>query len=166
MLADAGEILERFTDGRWVALQPTPGHGARALRIVRADGIEAGPDELSEGTLDQVYLALRLAAVRELHRQRTAEGRPAVPLVLDDVLMAFDVERTKEALAVLSELARDLQIIVFTHHSYVADEARQLPDVHVAELPTPSPIMADRDTEQFRAASAHSSQMAAVDIQA
>lgn len=165
LLADAGEILERFTDGRWVALQPTPGHGARALRIVRADGIEAGPDELSEGTLDQVYLALRLAAVRELHRQRTAEGRPPVPLVLDDVLMAFDVERTKEALALLSELARDLQVIVFTHHSYVADEARQLPDVHVAELPAPSPIMADRDTEQFRAASTHSSQMAAVDIQ-
>jgi hypothetical protein len=159
LLAGAGEILERFTDGRWVALQPTPGHGARALRIVRADGLEAGPDELSEGTLDQVYLALRLAAVRELHRQRTAEGRPAVPLVLDDVLMAFDVERTREALALLSELARDLQIIVFTHHSYVADVARQLSDVQVAELPAPSPIMADRDVQQLRSATSYSSRI-------
>jgi AAA domain len=165
LLAEAGEILERFTDGRWVALQPTPGHGARALRIIRADGLEAGPAELSEGTLDQVYLALRLAAVRELHRQRTAEGRPAVPLVLDDVLMAFDVERTKEALALLSELAHDLQIIVFTHHSYVAEQARKVPDVHVAELPAPSPIAADRDAHQVRAASSHSSRMAGADIQ-
>lgn len=154
LLVDAGQILDRLTGGRWVALQPTSGHGPRALRVLRADERAATPEELSEGTLDQVYLALRLAAVRELHRQRTAAGKPAVPLVLDDVLMAFDVDRTREALALLSDLARDLQIIVFTHHAYVADQARELPDVHVTELPAPEPITADRDPQEVRVAAA------------
>lgn len=154
LLSEAGRILERLTAGRWVALQPAPGHGVRALRVLRADEREATPEELSEGTLDQVYFALRLAAVQELHRQRVAAGKPAVPLVLDDVLMAFDIERTREALALLSDLAQDMQVIVFTHHAHVADQARRLSDVHVTELPVPGAISADRDPEEVRAAAA------------
>lgn len=155
LLAEAGQILERLTGSRWVALQPAPGHGVRALRVLRADEREAAPEELSEGTLDQVYLALRLAAVRELHRQRAAAGKPALPLVLDDALMAFDADRTREALVLLSDLARDMQIIVFTHHAYVAEQARGLTDVHVAELPAPGPITGDRDPEDVRATASY-----------
>lgn len=138
LLADAGRILDRFTGGRWVGLCPVAGHGARALQIVRSDGSAAGPDELSEGTLDQAFLALRLAAVRELHQQRRAAGRPDVPLILDDVLMAFDTDRTRAALEELADLAADMQIILFTHHAHVADLARGLDGVTVSDLPAPS----------------------------
>ncbi len=151
LLHEAGRILEHLTGGRWIALRPKDGHGVRALQVVRADEDVADPEELSEGTLDQVYLALRLAAVRELHQQRMDDGKPALPLVLDDVLMAFDSDRTRSALEVLSELADEIQIIVFTHHAYVADHARDLPGVTVSELPTPDAIEADRDAEAIRA---------------
>jgi hypothetical protein len=151
LLHEAGRILERLTGGRWVALHPEPGHGVRALKIIRADEEEAKPEELSEGTLDQVYLALRLAAVKELHQQRIADGKPELPLVLDDVLMAFDPERTRSALEELSELAREIQIILFTHHGHVADLARELDGVQVSDLPTPGVIEGFRDAEQIRA---------------
>lgn len=151
LLHEAGRILEHLTGGRWVALRPKDGHGVRALQVVRADEDEATPEKLSEGTLDQVYLALRLAAVRELHQQRRDAGKPALPLVLDDVLMAFDSERTSAALEALAELAEDIQIVLFTHHAYVADHARGLAGVTVSELPTPGAIEADRDAEAIRA---------------
>lgn len=151
LLHEAGRILERLTGGRWVALRPVAGHGVRALQVVRADEDEATPEQLSEGTLDQVYLALRLAAVRELQQQRVDAGKPALPLVLDDVLMAFDSDRTRAALEVLSELADDIQIVLFTHHAYVADHARDVSGVLVTELPTPEAVEADRDAERIRA---------------
>ena len=98
-----------------------------------------------------MYLALRLAAVKELHQQRIADGKPELPLVLDDVLMAFDPERTRSALEELSELAREIQIILFTHHGHVADLARELDGVQVSDLPTPGVIEGFRDAEQIRA---------------
>ncbi|MBW0106122.1 AAA family ATPase, partial [Pseudonocardia sp. KRD291] len=63
LLVDAGRLLERLTGGRFVALRPPAdvAAGGRSLVAVRADGEELTPSRLSEGTADQVHLALRLA---------------------------------------------------------------------------------------------------------
>ena len=60
----------------------------------------------SEGTMDQMYLALRLAVWEELS--------PRSPLVLDDALIRFDQSRMEKALDVLAGLSRDRQILLFT----------------------------------------------------
>ena len=60
----------------------------------------------SDGTMDQLYLALRLAVAEEL--------TPNVPLILDDVLVRFDDERMKAAVGILKEMAKDKQVICFT----------------------------------------------------
>ncbi len=60
----------------------------------------------SEGTVDQLYLALRLAVAGEL--------TPDAPLVLDDALVRFDDQRLAEALDVLTEEAETKQVILFT----------------------------------------------------
>ena len=60
----------------------------------------------SDGTVDQLYLALRLAVAEEL--------TPEAPLVLDDALVRFDDERMKAALAILRQLAENRQVILFT----------------------------------------------------
>ncbi len=60
----------------------------------------------SEGTVDQLYLALRLAVAGEL--------TPDAPLVLDDALVRFDDRRLAEALDVLTEEAETKQVILFT----------------------------------------------------
>ena len=60
----------------------------------------------SDGTMDQLYLALRLAVAEEL--------TPNAPLILDDALVRFDDERMKAAVGILKEMAKDKQVICFT----------------------------------------------------
>jgi outer membrane murein-binding lipoprotein Lpp len=60
----------------------------------------------SEGTADQMYVALRLAVAEEL--------TPAAPLVLDDALVRFDDRRLKNILALLQQMAHQRQILLFT----------------------------------------------------
>lgn len=151
LLDHAGRILDALTEGRWVALQAEDDGVTRKLSVIRADAEKSGTSELSEGTADQVFFALRLAAVAELHNERSAAGEQALPLVLDDILMTFDEQRTDTAIEVLANLAPGLQVIVFTHHQFVADAAAQCDWATVSRLPAPSPIEATVDGEQLRA---------------
>ncbi|BBG02357.1 MULTISPECIES: AAA family ATPase [Pseudonocardia] len=143
LLVRAGALLERLTGGRFVALRPPsePGAGARTLVAVRADGEELTPPTLSEGTADQVHLALRLAGIEQLQADRVAAGLPPVPVVLDDVLMTFDDERAPAAIRVLAELAGSAQVLLFTHHEHLVGLARATGvEFTVAELGPPSRI--------------------------
>ena len=63
----------------------------------------------SDGTVDQLYLALRLAVAEEL--------TPEAPLVLDDAMVRFDDERLKVAMQILKEEAKKRQILLFTCQS-------------------------------------------------
>ncbi len=104
----AGEHMARMTGGRYdhVILSRTMDVTAR----------EAGEPEsrplalLSAGTGDQLYLAVRLA-ICQLLLPRDA------PLILDDALAEMDDERMAAAMALLRELSRERQILLFTCHS-------------------------------------------------
>ena len=65
---------------------------------------------LSRGTLDQLYLAVRLAVCELCLPQKP-------PVVLDDAFNAFDDERLKLAMELVQELAAEQQILLFTCHS-------------------------------------------------
>ena len=64
---------------------------------------------LSAGTVDQLYLAVRLALCRLT--------LPDAPILLDDALCAFDDSRMEQALDVLQDMAGERQILLFTCHS-------------------------------------------------
>ncbi len=92
----------------------------RVLRAVRrGSGEHVDVAGLSDGARDQLFFALRLAYIED-HSTRIA----ACPVILDDVLMAFDNDRTTAALRVLGELARTTQVLVFTHHAHHVELAR------------------------------------------
>jgi len=63
----------------------------------------------SDGTVDQLYLALRLAVAEEL--------TPNAPLVLDDALVRFDDTRLAAAMDILRQYAENKQVILFTCQS-------------------------------------------------
>ncbi len=63
----------------------------------------------SDGTADQLYLALRLAVAEAL--------TPDAPLVLDDALVRFDDTRLQAAMTLLREAANAKQVILFTCQS-------------------------------------------------
>ena len=89
------------------------------LRAERADGVRIGVEAMSDGTADQLYLALRLAAL-DLRRA----SHPNMPLVLDDVLITSDDERAANILRALARFAEDGQVMIFTHHRHLVDLAR------------------------------------------
>lgn len=69
-----------------------------------------GALQLSSGTLDQLYLSVRLA-IHQLILGANA------PMVLDDALAFFDDKRAETAIKLLSEISKTTQIILFTCHN-------------------------------------------------
>ena len=100
----AQSYLARMTGRRYHTLTMSEDFSLRA----GAEREEVLHDALwrSDGTVDQLYLALRLAVAEEL--------TPEAPLILDDALVRFDDERMSETVALLGELAEKKQIILFT----------------------------------------------------
>ena len=86
------------------------------MRIVGTDSSVRHTDELSRGTAEQLYLALRLALIGQL-----AEVGPGLPVLMDDVLVNFDEERRLGAAQAIADLARLRQVVVFTCHTETAD---------------------------------------------
>lgn len=89
-------------------------------------GAASAPREylsLSQGTMDELYFALRLALFEAIVPEENAP-----PLVLDDVFVNFDDERMKRALDLLLEKSRERQIILFSCHTreaeYLKDRAK------------------------------------------
>ena len=102
----AKNFFARLTDGRYDRLNLT-----RELAVDTGAAGELtlhGAQWRSEGTVDQLYLALRLAVAEEL--------TPDAPLVLDDAMVRFDNDRLEAALAILKLEAKHKQVIIFTCH--------------------------------------------------
>lgn len=101
----AGEYLARLTGGQYQSVTLN-----RELEGSVRGGEDLLPHSalyLSRGTADQLYLALRLAICR-----LCLPDRP--PIFLDDALSAFDEGRLKAALALLEELGREQQLLLFS----------------------------------------------------
>lgn len=88
---------------------------------VRPNGERLRVEAMSTGTRDQLYLALRLATLD--HYVKTAEP---LPFIVDDILIQFDDDRSRATLAALADFSAKTQVILFTHHERVVDEARGL----------------------------------------
>jgi uncharacterized protein YhaN len=74
--------------------------------------------QMSAGTADQLYLALRLASLLE-----HVAHHPPMPLIIDDLLVMFDEQRASAALKVLGEVARHTQVVFLTHHEHLRELA-------------------------------------------
>jgi len=99
---------------------------------IRSGGERVHVEGMSSGTRDQLYLALRLASL-----EKYMESAEPMPFIVDDVLVDFDDARSEAALNALAELAEKTQVIVFTHHSQVVEQSKQLQgEVQVHELGT------------------------------
>ena len=99
--------LEQLTGARYRRVQVDDATlDIRVFAPERGDWV--GVEELSQGTLDQVYLAARLGLVRLV----TQDCRP--PLVFDDPFVTFDDDRATRAVTILRELAADFQVIYLT----------------------------------------------------
>ena len=111
----ASAIVSRVTNGRYERLELQEDE----QRLVAYDGgrpVSVRPP-MSQGTLDQIYLAIRLAIVDHLDN-----GRNRLPLFLDEVFVNWDRERREGAFEVLASMSERRQLFFFTCHPYFARE--------------------------------------------
>ena len=126
MLLRAGAIFAQLTLGDFVGLVVNHDTDPPTLEARRANGKLIGVPGLSEGTVDQLFLALRLAAL-ESHLQQAG----ALPFIADDLFVNFDDTRAAAGLRTLRDLSAQTQVIFLTHHEHLA---RLAGEVFGAEL--------------------------------
>ena len=76
---------------------------------------------MSEGTTDQLFLALRLAAL-----ERSVAAGVALPFLADDLFVNFDDDRARAGFEVLADVARTTQVLFFTHHPHLVAIAKSV----------------------------------------
>ncbi len=119
VLTAASEALARLTRNRYVRIWAPLGE--RTLRVDDDHGRTLAVEQLSGGTREQLFLALRLGLVRH-----ASERGVELPLILDDVFVNFDQLRTESAFEALRDFAGEgRQVLFFTCHLHLAHLAEQ-----------------------------------------
>ncbi len=133
-LTVAVELFSRMTCGKyrriWAPL------GEKRLVVEDDLGQNFPVQSLSRGTREQLLLAVRLAVVGELARQGII-----LPVILDDVLVNFDEQRSRATIDLLLELAeRGQQILFFTCQNHLAQQfaSRGIEPIWLPGQPAPS----------------------------
>jgi uncharacterized protein YhaN len=125
LVTRAGEIFSQITRGRYSGIDVYDG----VLRgIESGKGIPYGA--LSDGTRDQLYLCLRVAAV-----EHAIDGVEPLPFIGDDLWVGADPSRCEGILRALHFLAQRTQVIIFTHHPFLTELALGIdPATNVVKL--------------------------------
>jgi uncharacterized protein YhaN len=121
ILKRSTDLFARMTIGSFEGLRLESNERGDAVLVgVRSGGKEfVGVEGMSDGTADQLYLAVRLASL-----ETYLERNEAMPFIVDDILIKFDDDRAVATLQVLAQLAERTQIIFFTHHRHLVELAK------------------------------------------
>ena len=118
LLKRAGRYLGEVTRGRYERIElGDPGDEAFYLREPGRSGKRKVGEALSQGTKEQVYLALRLSIIGHLDT-----GRERLPLFMDETLVNWDAWRRDRAFGILERVAEERQVFIFTCHPAMAAE--------------------------------------------
>ncbi len=121
MLKRAGELFAILTCGSFQTLQlEFDEHDNMQLAGLRHDGRQVPVGGMSTGTADQLYLALRIAAIEDY-----LDHAEPMPFIADDLFINFDDKRAAAGFRVLGELAKKTQVLFFTHHEHLLEVARK-----------------------------------------
>ncbi|MEM5318245.1 AAA family ATPase [Paraburkholderia sp. JHI869] len=131
MLRRAGEIFNGLTLGEFARLVVDNERNPPALHARRSNGKTVEVGGMSEGTRDQLFLALRIAAL-----ELQLASKAALPFVADDLFINFDDERAKAGFAALRNLSAKTQVLFLTHHDHLLPMIREIfgAQVNVVEL--------------------------------
>lgn len=80
----------------------------QTVQVTRGDDLTFDVGELSSGTAEQLYVALRFAFTKVM------ADVIAMPIIIDDAFVNFDRQRTQSAMAMLKQLAQTSQVIYLT----------------------------------------------------
>jgi uncharacterized protein YhaN len=119
VLRQASSFFSVMTENRYVrVIAPLDGG---EIQVERVDGARLAPQLLSRGTAEQLYLAMRLALVREY-----ANHVDPLPVVFDDIFVNFDPDRSRTSLKALRELCATHQVLLFTCHPHLVKQVEEI----------------------------------------
>ena len=114
MIQHAQEFFSHMTAQRYPSVYAPLGE--QTITVTDATGGSKLPQQLSRGTREQLYLALRFGLVREF-----GEHAEPLPVIVDEALVNFDPERARLAAEAFATLSETNQVLVFTCHPGTAD---------------------------------------------
>lgn len=97
-------IVEKISKGKYKNVKFIDGEG---IIVELENGEYVNANKLSLGTIDQLYLSLRLSAIQEITEEH-------MPIIMDEAFAYYDEERLTNILKYLNELSNENQIIIFT----------------------------------------------------
>jgi len=119
VLREASSFFRVMTEGRYVrVIAPLDGGD---IQVERTDGARLAPQQLSRGTAEQLYLAMRFALVREY-----AHHVDPLPVVFDDIFVNFDPNRSCTSLRAVGELCATHQVLLFTCHPHLVKQVEEI----------------------------------------
>jgi len=122
LVTRTGEFFTRLTLGSFSGLKTDYSESDEPILYgLRPGGSLVDVTGMSDGTVDQLYLALRMATL-----ERYLENNEPMPFIVDDILIRFDDDRSKAALEILSDLSLKTQVLFFTHHTRMLDLAQKI----------------------------------------
>ena len=114
VIRHAEEFFSNVTGRRYRRLYAPVGE--RTITVTDTYGRDRRAGELSRGTREQLYLALRFGLIREF-----AEHAERLPVIVDEALVNFDAERATLAAGSFAKLSETNQVLVFTCHRAITD---------------------------------------------
>lgn len=101
---ELSKIMEKISNGKYKNVRMNT-NGEMIVEQNTGEYINA--ENLSIGTIDQLYLSLRLATIKEITKEN-------MPIILDEAFAYYDNKRLENILAYLSKEYADRQMIIFT----------------------------------------------------
>ena len=128
VLRHASEFFALLSEGRYArVIAPLD---SEDIVVEKCDGARVSPENLSRGTAEQLYLAMRLALVREY-----SEHVEPLPVIFDDIFVNFDPPRTRRSIDAVRDLSHTHQILLFTCHPHLLELVEEIvPDAQVFQL--------------------------------
>ena len=133
MIETVSRLLSQMTGGKYTQFDRSSG-SKQNLLVRQPNGVEKTPEQLSTGTREQLYLAIRLAYV--VHY---CQKNQPLPIIIDDVLANFDHQRQRQTLQALASISKSVQVLFFTCHRELVEIARGvlpgLVPINLADMP-------------------------------
>jgi uncharacterized protein YhaN len=114
LLSDAEDYFRILTDHAYVRIYSPDNQSS--FVVERKDGVRFYPNELSQATAEQLYIALRIALGKTMHPM------VSYPFIVDDSFVNFDEKRTERVVTLLKNLSSNHQILLFTCHKHIIEQ--------------------------------------------
>lgn len=109
VIRDSGIFFKKITNSNYTKLLAPIGEDT--FEVVTSTKGRKKPEDLSRGTAEQLYLAIRFGYIKN-----HAESSDPLPVIMDDILVNFDPIRARNAAEAILELSKEQQVLFFTCH--------------------------------------------------